>query len=436
MRVKPMTRTGGFCLFFLTLTVTFGVVDGTAWAATDRGEYLARAGDCVACHSVAGGKAFAGGLKMGTPLGNIYSTNITPDKETGIGNYTLSDFDNAIRRGVAKDGHHLYPAMPYPSYAKLTDEDVTALYDFFMKKVPPVHEENRPSEIAWPLNMRWPLALWNIVFMDHDVFQPKSGESAAWNRGAYLVQGLGHCGACHTERGLAWDEKAYDESGNAFLGGAMLDFWSAPNLRGDPNTGLGRWSNADLVRFFKTGHNHDGAVFGSMIDVINNSSPYLSDSDLDAMATYIKSLTATVPNQPVWAYDDATTKMLRADRPADRGAAIYLGQCVSCHVDNGMGFEPFLPPLAGNPTVLDNDPSSLINIVLNGSNQIVVKGTPDAYRMPEFRINLSDQEIADVLTFIRQSWGNRASAVTVDQVAQFRKATDSSSDQVVILKMR
>jgi mono/diheme cytochrome c family protein len=326
--------------------------------------------------------------------------------------------------------------MPYPSYAKLTDADVAALYNFFMKEVPALHQANRPSEIPWPLNMRWPIALWNIVFMDHAVFQPKSGESEAWNRGAYLVEGLGHCGACHTPRSIAWNEEALDSSEAKFLAGAMLDFWSAPNLRGDANAGLGRWSKADLVQFLKTGHNRDGAVFGSMIDVINNSSPYLSDADLDAVATYIKSLPATNPDQPVWAYDDATTKMLRAGHPTDRGAAIYLGQCVSCHVDTGMGFAPFLPPLAGNPTLLDTDPSSLINIVLNGSNQIVIKGTPDAYRMPQFRINLSDQEIADVVTFIRQGWGNHAGAVTADRVAAMRHATDPSSDQVVILKMR
>ncbi len=429
-----MTRSGGFCVFLLSLITIVGAAG--AARAMDRGEYLARAGDCVACHSVPGGKAFAGGLKMGTPLGNIYSTNITPDKETGIGNYTLADFDAALRRGVGKDGHHLYPAMPYPSYAKLTDEDVAGLYDFFMKEVPPAHVANRPAEIPWPLNMRWPIALWNVVFMDHAVFQPTSGESAAWNRGAYLVEGLGHCGACHTPRGLAWNEEALDSSDAAFLSGAMLDFWSAPNLRGDPNAGLGRWSKADLVQFLRTGHNVDGAVFGSMIDVINNSSPYLSDADLDAVATYLKSLSATHPNDTGWAYDGATVTMLRSGHPASRGAAIYLGQCVSCHVDTGMGFAPFLPPLAGNPTLLDNDPSSLINIVLNGSNQIVIKGTPDAYRMPEFRINLSDQDIADVVTFIRQSWGNNASAVTADQVASFRKATDPSNDQVIILKMR
>ena len=418
------------------LALLCAVTAATPVTAMDRGEYLARAGDCVACHSMPGGKAFAGGLKMGTPLGNIYATNITPDKETGIGAYSLADFDRALRRGVTRDGHHLYPAMPYPSYAKLTDSDVADLYRFFMKDVPPVRQANRPSEISWPLNMRWPIALWNIVFIDHAVFQPKGDESTAWNRGAYLVEGLGHCGACHTPRGIAWNEEALDSSGGKFLAGAMLDFWSAPNLRGDVNAGLGRWSKADLVQFLKTGHNRDGAVFGSMIDVINNSSPYLSDADLDAVATYLKALPAIAPDEKPWAYDAATTRMLRAGRPEARGAALYLGQCVSCHVDTGLGFAPFLPPLAGNPTLLDKDPSSLINIVLNGSNQIVVKGVPDAYRMPQFRINLSDQEIADVVTFIRRGWGNSGAAVTAGDVAAMRKATDPSSDRVVILKMR
>jgi mono/diheme cytochrome c family protein len=404
--------------------------------AMDRAEYVARLGDCIACHSVPGGKPFAGGLKMGTPLGNIYSTNITPDKDTGIGDYSLADFDRALRRGVAKDGHHLYPAMPYPSYAKLTDDDVKALYDFFMKEVSAASQANRPSEIPWPLNMRWPLALWNVVFVNHAVYQPKSGQSEAWNRGAYLVQGLGHCGACHTPRGLAWDEESLDETGSDYLAGANLDFWSAPNLRGDPNAGLGRWSVADLATFLKTGHNRDGTAFGSMIDVINNSSPYFNDADLIAVATYLKSLPPSGSSAPVYAYDDATTQMLRAGRPTDRGAAIYFGQCVSCHVDTGKGSAPYIPPLAGNPTVLDVDSSSLINIVLNGSNPLVVKGTPDAYRMPEFRINLSDQDIADVMSFIRQGWGNHAGPVTADQVAKLRHATDPSSDQVIILKMR
>ena len=179
---------------------------------------------------------------MGSPLGNIYSTNITPDPETGIGGYSLADFDRALRQGIAKDGHRLYPAMPYPSYAKLSDADVAALYAFFMKQVPPVHQANRPNEIPSYLDMRWPLAIWSSLFTDSGSYVNKSGHDAAWNRGAYLVQGLGHCGACHTPRGFALQEKALDESNSDYLAGALLDAWYAPDLRGDVRTGLGRWS--------------------------------------------------------------------------------------------------------------------------------------------------------------------------------------------------
>ena len=331
------------------------------------GEYLARAGDCVSCHSAPGGKAFAGGLKMGSPLGNIYSTNITPDPETGIGGYSLADFDRALRQGIAKDGHRLYPAMPYPSYAKLTDADVAALYEFFMKQVPPVHQANRPNEIPSYLDFRWPLAIWSALFTDSGSYIAKSDHDAAWNRGAYLVQGLGHCGACHTPRGFAFQEKALDESSTDYLSGALLDAWYAPVLRGDQRTGLGSWSKDDIVSFLKSGHNKGGAVFGSMIDVVNNSTPYMSDADLSAIAVYLKSLPAT-SSQPAYAYNDATTTALRGGHAAQPGAALYAGVCWACHGYDGKGFAPYTPALAGNPVVLDEDPSSLINLVLNGSN--------------------------------------------------------------------
>jgi alcohol dehydrogenase (quinone), cytochrome c subunit len=400
-----------------------------------RGEYLARAGDCVSCHSVPGGKAFAGGLKMGSPLGNIYSTNITPDPETGIGNYSVADFDRAVRQGIAKDGHRLYPAMPYPSYAKLTDADVAALYDFFMKQVPAVHQANTPDEIPTYLSFRWPLAIWSFLFTTGGSYVTKSDHDADWNRGAYLVQGLGHCGACHTPRGFAWQEKALDDSNSDYLSGALLDAWYAPDLRGDFRTGLGSWSKDNLVDFLKHGHNRNETAFGSMIDVVNNSTPYLSDSDINAIAVYLKSLPATSTQQPV-AYNDATTTALRSGHPSQPGATVYTGTCANCHGLDAKGFAPYIPELAGNPVVLDNDPSSLINLALNGSNPLVVKGTPDAYRMPQFRLQYSDQQIADVVTFIRNGWGNRAPPVTAAQVAELRKTTDPTSDRVIVLKMR
>ncbi len=400
-----------------------------------RGEYLARAGDCVACHTAPGGKAFAGGLKMGTPLGAIYSSNITPDPETGIGKYSFEDFDRAVRDGITKNGTHLYPAMPYPSYAKITDADMHALYAFFMKDVPPVKQANKPSEIKGIESARWPLAVWNALFVDKGAYVPDPKHDAVWNRGAYLVEGLGHCGACHTPRGWAFQEKALNGSSSLYLQGAELDAWYAPDLRGNLRTGLGSWSVADLSAFLKTGHSEKGVAFGSMLDVVNNSTPYLTDADIHAMAVYLKSLPATV-QQAAYTYDDATTKSLASGKPQDAGGTVYLGYCSSCHGLDGKGRAPYIPPLAGNPVVLNSDPSSLINLVLNGADPIVVKGAPAAYRMPQYRVQLTDQQIASALSFVRKGWGNDTAAVTPDQVAKLRPITDPSSDRVIILKMR
>jgi mono/diheme cytochrome c family protein len=431
--LKTFHRTA---LSALILASAFTFKAEAADVPMSHGEYVARLGDCVACHSVPGGKAFAGGLKMGSPLGNIYSTNITPDPDTGIGHYTYEDFERAVRKGVAKDGHHLYPAMPYPSYAKLTDDDVHALYDFFMKEVPPVKEANRVNEIPTWLSFRWPLALWNVVFTDNGVYKPNADHDAKWNRGAYLVESLGHCGACHTPRGFAFQEKALDSGDKTFLSGANLDGWSAPNLHGDVRTGLGQWSEQELVEFLKTGHNRFGTAFGSMSDVVNNSTPYMTDADIEAIAAYLKSLEPT-ESQPAYAYDGAITEKLKTGKPGSAGGQVYVNRCAACHGADGKGFAPYLPPLAGNPTIMDKDPVSLINIVLNGSAPLVVRGTPDAYRMPQFRVQMADQEIADVVMFIRDAWGNKASGtVTAKQVADLRKGTDAKSDKVIILKMR
>jgi alcohol dehydrogenase (quinone), cytochrome c subunit len=398
-------------------------------------EYLARAADCVACHSIPGGKGFAGGLKMGTPLGAIYSTNITPDPETGIGSYSLADFDLAVRYGIAKDRRHLYPAMPYPSYVKLADADVVALYRFFMTQVPRVHQANLKSEIPPLLSFRWPLAFWNFFFAPTASYVAKSNHDSVWNRGAYLVQGPGHCGACHTPRGIGMQEKALDDSAANYLAGAELDGWYAPTLRGDMRTGLGAWSTKEVGEFLKHGHNRVGSAFGSMTDVISNSTSYFSDCDIDAIAVYLKSLPATSAQQAV-TYDNTTTDALLNAPTTQSGAATYVGDCASCHGFDAKGFTSYIPALAGNPVVLDENPSSLINVVLNGSVSLVAQGAPEAYRMPQFRQQMSDQYAADVITFMRNRWGNQAPAVTAAQVAKLRKSTNPTSDQVIILKMR
>ncbi|NUY33213.1 cytochrome c [Paraburkholderia sp. JPY303] len=395
-------------------------------ALVQRGAYLAQLGDCAACHTAPKGKPFAGGLPMNTPMGRIYVTNITPDAQTGIGGYTEADFARALREGVAKDGHNLYPAMPYPSYAKVNDGDVKALYAFFMHGVAPVQQANRESDIKWPLNMRWPLMFWNMAFLEKGPYRDKPGKDVAWNRGAYLVQGLGHCGSCHTPRGVGFQESALDESGSAFLSGALLDGWFASNLTGEHNTGLGRWSDEDLRTFLKTGANRHASAFGAMTSVINNSTQALNDQDVAAVSKYLKSLPPVGGNgAPAYTYDPQATKV-SLDRPAnDAGARVYTAYCMHCHGVDGRGFAPMLAPLAGNPNVLAKDASSLINVTLNGTGDLVINGVPSPFPMPGFAAVLDDKQIADVLSFVRAGWNNGAPAVAAAEVAKLRQSTQA-----------
>ncbi|WP_349606077.1 cytochrome c [Cupriavidus sp. DF5525] len=406
-----------------------------------RGEYVARLSDCVACHSTPNSKPFAGGLEMATPMGLIFATNITPDTETGIGDYSLADFDRALRQGVARDGHRLYPAMPYPSYAKLSNDDVRALYAFFLHEVRAVNQKNKPGEIPWPLNMRWPLALWNGFFTESGAYEakaPAGADAQLWNRGAYIVQGAGHCGSCHTPRGFAMNEKALSESSSLYLSGALLDGWYAPGLRGGASTGLGRWSEDEVVQFLKTGRNKHAVVFGSMADVFNNSTQFMTDYDLKAVAHYLKSL----PGDPrhdgePWQYEASANETLGIEqRMKVPGAQTFATKCSSCHAQDGGGQGQWMPPLAGSASSMARENASSINVTLNGSGRIVANGVPDAYRMPPFRNQLSDQEMADVLTFVRTSWGNKGGAVKAEEVKDLRERTDPASSNVIILQMR
>jgi alcohol dehydrogenase (quinone), cytochrome c subunit len=402
------------------------------------GEYLAHAANCVACHSAKDGAAYAGGRGMGSPLGVMYTTNITPDPETGIGRYSEQDFAHALRDGVAKDGHHLYPSMPYPSYAKISDEDIDALFSYFMHAVKPVRAPNRPADIRWPLNMRWPLAIWNWLFTTEGSYRNDTSHDTQWNRGAYIVQGMGHCGACHTPRGWLFQEKALTDAKRVYLSGASLDNWSAADLSGDATYGLGRWSEADLLQFLRTGHCLYGTAFGSMIDVINYSTQYLTLEDNAAIAHYLKSLLpAHESKQRDWEYDPAATQSLNSLQYNTPGSELYAQQCAACHQRDGKGAEPFLPALAGNTAVLDPDAVSLINITLNGSAPVVVDGTPDAYRMVPFRRLLNDKQVADEVSYIRAAWGNHAGAVSPDVVKKLRAKTDPVHyEEIDLLRMR
>ncbi|MGE5478208.1 MAG: c-type cytochrome [Bacteroidales bacterium] len=391
-------------------------------ATVEAGHAVAIAADCIACHTAPGGKPFAGGLAMETPIGTIYSTNITPSA-TGIGAYTYADFAAALRDGVAKDGHRLYPAMPYPSYAKLTEADMQAMYAYFMSEVAPVEQANRDSDIPWLLSMRWPLALWNAMFVSTTPFAPAAGKDEMWNRGAYLVEGPGHCGSCHTPRGIGFQEKALGHAdGESFLAGGTIDGWFAKSLRGDKGWGLGDWSEGDIVQFLKTGRTARTAAFGGMTEVISHSTQHMPDDDLLAMARYLKSL----PPQGGKGYAPRSGDTIYADlRKGDfsrRGAVTYVEYCQSCHRADGNGAPGIFPALAGNSAVLPDNSASLVRVVLAGGRMPVTADGPHrAFAMPGFA-RLSDSEVADVLTFIRTSWGNNAPAVSASEVAAARKS--------------
>jgi mono/diheme cytochrome c family protein len=303
-----------------------------------------------------------------------------------------------------------------------------------MLSVRPVRHTNLPPDISFPLNHRWEIALWNGVFLTDRPYEFKRDHDAAWNRGAYLVQGPGHCGACHTQRGLAFNEQGLDERSRRYLGGALLDGWYASDLRGDPLLGLGGWTESEIVDLLKLGHNPHATVFGSMLDAFNNSTQFMGDSDLRDIALYLKSLPEQGDHR--FAYDGRTLDALDHGDLKARGAALYLNQCSTCHGRNGKGRGDLLPPLAGSASVLERDPSSLLNVMLNGAGRIVVNGIPDSYRMTPFRVLLTDEQIADIATFIRQSWGNTAGAVETAQVRTMREATDPSSDRVIVLRLR
>jgi mono/diheme cytochrome c family protein len=359
----------------------------------------------------------------------VYSTNITPDKDTGIGNYSLQDFDNALRRGVAKNGGSLYPAMPYPSYSHLTTDDVAALYAYFEQGVAPIRQENRASDIPWPLSMRWPLTIWRWVFgpaVSHEdtspLQSPNADQDAMMARGKYLVDGLGHCSACHTPRGIGMQEKAISANGgSAFLAGAEVDQWFAPSLRGEAVTGLGNWNAQEIAEFLKTGRTDKTAAFGGMTDVVVNSTQHMTDQDRLAIAHYLKSLAPASAESPISATTgDATTTALHDGQMSARGALIYANNCMACHKSNGQGYSQVFPALAANPVVNTANPNSLIHIVLAGSTLPATQTAVTSFHMPAFAYRLSDQDVADVVSFVRGGWGNQAPAVSVKQVAALR----------------
>lgn len=387
-------------------------------ALVKQGEYISRLGDCSACHSIPGKPAFSGGLAIESNLGTIYSTNITPDKDHGIGNYSEQQFSDAVRKGVLPDGKRLYPAMPYPDYAKINDRDMHALYTYFMQGVKPSADVPPETDLSFPFSQRWGMRFWNWAFVSDKPFQPIGGATAEVNRGAYLVESLGHCGSCHTPRGLGMNEKALDSGDDQFLAGGNLNGWEVPSLRGLPH-----WTEQETVDYLATGRNDKAAVGGEMTSVVEHSTSYMSDADLKAIAAYLKFIGGN-PAAPAAQETtiSPTEAKLTAAKNLSAGERLYLDNCGACHFVTGKGAPGVFPQLDQATIVNAGDPGGLIHTILAGAQQPSTAKAPSTLAMPGFANRLSDDQVAQLATFIRQGWSNKASAVTADQVAKVRES--------------
>ena len=414
----------------VVLAIVSAQVSGANADAVKRGEYLARAGDCVACHTAPGGKPMAGGLSLPTPVGTIVSTNITPSKTHGIGNYTLEQFSAALRSGMRADGRHLYPAMPYNAYAKVTDDDVKLFYAYFIEGVAPVDATPPATDLPFPFNIRLSMAGWNLLFLDRQPFQQEPGKDAQWNHGAYLVRGLAHCGACHTPRNVLMAEKQLHE-----LGGGELGPWYAPNITSDANSGVGGWNVQELTDYMLLGHAPKAQAAGPMAEAIDNSLRHLTDEDLRAIATFIKSMPALrdpADARPVYEwggpaedFNDIRGKEWPKERDQMSGPQLYDGYCASCHQLGGQGsFDGGLPPLFHNSGVGRANTNNLVMVMLEGIQRQI---EPYELRMPGFASELSDTQLATLGSYLVQRYGNPQANVTVAQVGRLRAGGDASN---------
>ncbi|MFT4045983.1 MAG: cytochrome c [Solimonas sp.] len=386
-----------------------------AEVGVERGEYLVRAANCVSCHTVPGGAVFAGGVPFPTAFGTIYSTNITPDKVTGIGGWSFAQFEAAMRRGIRPDGEPLYPAFPYTNFTKIDDADMHALYAYFMN-LKPVQAPPKQNELMFPFSQRALMGVWNALFFDEGRFTPDPKRSAQWNRGAYLVEALAHCSACHSPRNLLGAEK----TDALYSGGSFADLddergivpRGAPDLTPSPQ-GLGAWSESDIASYLKSGISAHARLMGTMNEVVLNSTRYLTDADTRAMAVYLKSLA------PAGA---------RSGKPSEKvmalGARQYDIHCGTCHLPTGLGSADTAPPLAGSAFAQAPDPSSLIDLVINGPRRPQEAPSLEWQRpwqsMKPFAQKLSDEQAAALLTYVRNSWGNAAPPVKPKDIDRMR----------------
>lgn len=370
------------------------------------GRYQAVLADCAACHTAPGGRPFAGGAPLETPFGKLVPPNITPDRETGIGDWNYVEFRRALKEGIGKGGKRLYPAMPYPAYTMMNEADIADLWSY-LQKIEPVRNQVVANQLPFPFNIRAAMIGWNLLNFRARDFEPDPAKSAEWNRGAYLVNGPAHCGTCHTPKSLTGADK-----NEQFLQGGNLQSWVAPNITSDPHKGIGSWSGEDIATYLKTGANRFDIASGPMAEVVINSTQHWSEADLKAVASYLKDIKGdgTTPPQPLAASDPVMVA----------GKAIFVDRCAACHVSSGAGAPLLFPTLAKAPVVNGDDPTSLIRVVLQGSQAATTPARPTTPAMPSFAWNLGDAEVANVLNYVRNSWGNAATPVTASEVKDMR----------------
>jgi mono/diheme cytochrome c family protein len=398
----------GIALFVAT-SATAGDSDPQEFTQIERGRYLAVLSDCASCHTVAGSnQPFAGGRAIETPFGNIVAPNITPDIETGIGSWSDDAFDAAIRKGQRRNGSRLYPAMPYTAYTKMSRDDVLAIRAY-LNTVTPVHNDVVANTLPFPFNIRASMRVWNTLYFNQGDYKPAPQKSAEWNRGAFLVDGPGHCGACHTPKTFLGGDRT-----DQYLRGGFLQGWSVPDITGDARVGVGAWSAEDLVAYLKSGHNRVSAATGPMAEVVSLSTEQTTDPDLKAIATYLKSL----PGK-----QDHPQTLPKEDPAMVAGTAVYRDQCSSCHGIDGKGVAKLFPSIADSPMVKSDDPTTSIRIVLRGARSVGTKAEPTAAGMPSYGRQLNDAQVAAVLTYMRNNWGDAAAPVEAADVARVRSDT-------------
>ena len=380
--------------------------DRQSFTTIERGRYLATVGDCIACHTKPGGKPFAGGLAIETPFGTIVSPNITPDRETGIGRWSDDEFVRAMQVGIGRNGKHLYPALPYPSFTKVSRNDILSIKTYLGTLDPEINAVE-PNQLPFPFNVRASLIIWNALNFTPGELQPRADRSAEWNRGAYLVEGLGHCAACHTPKTLTGG----DEKAEAYRGGVIQN-WFAPALTNDDRTGLGKWSVSDVVQYLKTGHNKFAAASGPMAEVVSYSTSRLAEPDLAAIAIFLKDS----PGKST-----APAAIAANDPGFSNGKDMYRASCSACHGQEGAGVTGLFPTLAGSASVQSANATSMIRVVLQGVRSVATERAVTGAAMPAFDRKYSDKEIAQILTYIRNDWDNRATPVAAGDVERLRK---------------